>query len=223
MLMLVGEALGKTRIIATVARELSLSLNYFKDGTTLADALRPATRRMAFLTEVDLRPDILDVLVEHRDESLSLLISADEAALRSSDQAELIARLDGFDVHWLGHDYDVAAVCDAARACRRKMLRVSKEELEQAIWDREFVIQYQPKVERGPGDEWLTHEAEALLRWKHPQHGLLGPLEFLPELEAFELMAPVSELVLHEAAQQLLKWRERGWISIPASISHPAC
>ena len=90
------------------------------------------------------------------------------------------------------------------------MLRVSEEELERAIDKKEFLIQYQPKVERSSGEEWLTREAEALLRWRHPEHGVMGPLEFLPELEAFEMMGRVSELVLHEAAQQLVTWREQG-------------
>jgi len=89
-------------------------------------------------------------------------------------------------------------------------LTVSKEELDRAIRNREFVVQYQPKVERGSDTEWLTKEAEALLRWRHPDHGVIGPLEFLPEVEAFGLTGAGSEIVLHEAASQLVKWAEKG-------------
>jgi EAL domain-containing protein (putative c-di-GMP-specific phosphodiesterase class I) len=74
----------------------------------------------------------------------------------------------------------------------------------------EFVLRYQPKVERSAGNEWLTREAEALIRWHHPEHGLIGPLEFLPEAEAFGLMGKLSEFVLKEAARQLIAWRDRG-------------
>ncbi len=58
--------------------------------------------------------------------------------------------------------------------------------------------------------EWQTREVEALIRWRHPVNGLLGPLEFLPEAEAFDLIGPISEFVLFEAGSQLLRWREQG-------------
>jgi EAL domain-containing protein (putative c-di-GMP-specific phosphodiesterase class I) len=90
------------------------------------------------------------------------------------------------------------------------MLRISRQELENAVINREFVIMYQPKVERVTGAEWVTREAESLLRWRHPQHGLLGPLEFLPEVEEFKLIGPVSDFVLHESAAQLSRWRKQG-------------
>ena len=75
-----------------------------------------------------------------------------------------------------------------------------------ALVNREFFLQYQPKVERTGGTEWgtewETREVEALIRWRPPRgHGLRGPLEFLPEAEAFELIGPsFSEFVLYEAA-----------------------
>ena len=56
----------------------------------------------------------------------------------------------------------------------------------------------------------VTKEAEALVRWRHPEHGLLGPLEFLPEVEEFNLIGPVSEYVLRETVDQLVLWREQG-------------
>jgi EAL domain-containing protein (putative c-di-GMP-specific phosphodiesterase class I) len=48
------------------------------------------------------------------------------------------------------------------------------------------------------------------VRWHHPEHGLMGPLEFLPETEAFGLMGNLSEYVLCEATKQMVSWRERG-------------
>ncbi len=90
------------------------------------------------------------------------------------------------------------------------MLRVTHAELRDAIANDELVIQYQPKVERYSGAEWRTREAESLLRWRHPEHGLLGPLEFLPEAEAFGLMGTITERVLAEAAIQLGRWEKKG-------------
>ena len=210
MLMILNEALGKTRTIATVARELSLNLGSFNDAASLTAVARTKTRRLVLLTEADLQPDLIAVLKAHCDDSLSILMCADEKALRSSERASSIAELENVaKVRWVTPGYDVATLLDAARTCRRDMLRLSKDELERALAKGEFLIQYQPKVERSTGNDWLTREAEALLRWKHSQHGILGPLEFLPELEAFDLMGPVSEFVLRETAQQLLTWEQR--------------
>ena len=212
MLMLVRESRGKTRTVADVARELSLNLKFFADGEALGQALAHKSRRIVFLTEADIEPSVLVAMSDlSGDSSLGLIIAADPEALRSSSRAKLVEKFAAFkNVGWIGKEHTVDDLCDAARGCRRGMLRVSEDELERAIEKKEFLIQYQPKVERSSGEEWLTREAEALLRWRHPEHGVMGPLEFLPELEAFEMMGRVSELVLHEAAEQLVKWREQG-------------
>jgi EAL domain-containing protein (putative c-di-GMP-specific phosphodiesterase class I) len=109
------------------------------------------------------------------------------------------------------HDSDVLSA--ALRKCRRRLLKLGKGELEKALVKREFFLQYQPKVERIGGTEWgtewETREVEALIRWRHPEHGLLGPLEFLPEAEAFDLIGPISEFVLFEAANQVNRWAEQ--------------
>lgn len=212
MLMLVAETKGKTRTVADVARELSLNLKYFTNAEGLSAAVAAPVRRILLLTEKDIDPVALLALDKFsHDESLALIVAANREALRSSNRAQLIEQLNKFgNVEWIGNRHSVDDLCDAARSCRRRMLRVSRQELEQAISGREFLIQYQPKVERTNGTEWLTTEAEALIRWRHPQHGLMGPLEFLPELEAFELIGTVSEMVLEEAAAQIVSWREQG-------------
>ena len=212
MLMLVRESKGKSRTVAEVARELSLSLKFFTDSASLDAALKTPVRRILLLVEKDIEPVLVHSVMEFAaDETVAVVVAADREALRSSHRAKLAERLAELgNVEWIGSEHTVDDVCDAARACRRRMLRVSREELEQAIGQREFLVQYQPKVERSNGMEWLTREAEALLRWRHPQHGVMGPLEFLPELEEFGLMGQVSELVLHEAAAQLVKWRGQG-------------
>jgi EAL domain-containing protein (putative c-di-GMP-specific phosphodiesterase class I) len=56
----------------------------------------------------------------------------------------------------------------------------------------------------------VTKEAEALVRWRHPKNGLIGPLEFLPEIEAFGMTGRLTDFVLRKTAAQLKTWRERG-------------
>ncbi len=212
MLMIVSESLGRTQTLIEVARELSLNLCYFRDLAKLDNLMVGQSRRFVLLAEDDVSEGIVASL--HKAEAnarFGLIVCADREALRSSSRAELLEELGEFNnVEWLDPEYDVDSLSNAARKCRRRMLTLGRDELEEAILKRQFFIQYQPKVERNAGTEWLTREAEALIRWHHPEHGLLGPLEFLPEAEAFDLIGPISELVLFEAASQLVKWREQG-------------
>lgn len=212
MLMVTSESVGRTRTLFEVARELSLTPSYFASVETLDKLMTGHARRIVVLTEEDINEGTLASLEKADSHAqFGLIICADREGLRTSNRAELLHRVGGLmNVEWISREYDVDSLCAAARECRRRMLRISKHELEVAIVGQQFVIQYQPKVQRSNGSEWITKEAEALLRWQHPDHGLLGPLEFLPEVEAFDLIGPVSEFVLNEAAAQLVRWRERG-------------
>jgi EAL domain-containing protein (putative c-di-GMP-specific phosphodiesterase class I) len=213
MLLVVSETLGKTRTLIEVARELSLSPTYFAASEFLDKLMSGPARRIVVLTEEELsEPTIASLEKSAGQTPFGLIICADREALRSSSRAELLQRVTEFNnVEFISADFDTDSLCAAARECRRLMLRISKHELEAAVMQRQFIIQYQPKVERNSGSEWITKEAEALIRWRHPEYGMLGPLEFLPEVEAFDLMGPVSEYVLSEAARQLVKWREQGF------------
>jgi len=212
MLFFVSESLARTPTAIQVSRELSLSLNSFSGAPALRKLLGGPVRRIVMLAEQDLSREAIAALDSADGRAqFGLIICANREALRLSDRAELLDKVAEFsNVEWLDAVHNVDTLSHAARECRRRMLRISRKELEEAIINREFVLMYQPKVERNAGTEWLTREAEALLRWRHPQHGLLGPLEFLPEVEAFNLIGPVSDFVLHEAASQLGRWREQG-------------
>ena len=164
------------------------------------------------MTENDVTPEAVRALKGARDRApFGVIVAADRASLRSSKQAELVDKLASYDnIEWIGSNFDFDKLSASARRCRRRMLRISRRELESALDNGEIVLRYQPKVERNSGNEWLTQEAEALIRWHHPEHGLIGPLEFLPEAEAFGLMADLSEFVLREAAKQQVTWRNQG-------------
>ncbi len=80
-------------------------------------------------------------------------------------------------------------------------------ELHRAVDQGEFVLFYQPQVDLRDGS---LAGAEALLRWQHPQRGLLAPAAFLPALEAGPLAATVGSWILDEACAHAAFWRRNG-------------
>jgi EAL domain-containing protein (putative c-di-GMP-specific phosphodiesterase class I) len=191
---------------------MSFTLSFFAKHSTFIELMTGQSRRIVVLTDGDVNDEILRSLSAAEGRApFGIIVAADRASLRSSSQAELLEKLARFEnVEWVGKDFDFDHLSGSARRCRRRMLKVSRQEVEAALEQGEFVLRYQPKVERNSGTEWLTREAEALVRWHHPEHGLMGPLEFLPETEAFGLMGKLSEYVLREATRQLVAWRDRG-------------
>lgn len=85
--------------------------------------------------------------------------------------------------------------------------RLNNIELHRAVDDGEFVLFYQPQIRLSDG---VLTGAEALLRWQHPQRGLLSPAVFLPALESGPLAAVVGFWVLDEACAQAARWRRNG-------------
>lgn len=85
--------------------------------------------------------------------------------------------------------------------------RLNNIELHRAVDDGEFVLFYQPQIRLADG---VLTGAEALLRWQHPQRGLLSPAAFLPALEGGPLAAVVGFWVLDEACAQAARWRRNG-------------
>ncbi|RII20262.1 Cyclic di-GMP phosphodiesterase Gmr [Streptomyces sp. YIM 130001] len=76
-----------------------------------------------------------------------------------------------------------------------------------AALDRsEFFIEYQPLVHLADGS---VSGAEALVRWSHPQHGVLGPDRFIPLAEHTGLIVPLGRWVLEEAVRQTHEWQQR--------------
>ncbi|WP_042425224.1 putative bifunctional diguanylate cyclase/phosphodiesterase [Comamonas granuli] len=85
--------------------------------------------------------------------------------------------------------------------------RLYSLELHRAVDEGEFVLFYQPQIRLADG---VVTGAEALIRWRHPQRGLLSPAAFLPALEGGPLAAVVGYWVLDEACAQAALWRRRG-------------
>ncbi|HUI99768.1 MAG TPA: EAL domain-containing protein [Usitatibacter sp.] len=100
-----------------------------------------------------------------------------------------------------------------ARAVRRLQLETA---LRGALERDEFLLHYQPKFDV-PSDALVGFEA--LLRWRHPELGLLPPAEFVPILEESDLIVGVGEWVLREACRQLSAWAREGLRPLPVAVN----
>jgi diguanylate cyclase (GGDEF)-like protein len=88
--------------------------------------------------------------------------------------------------------------------------------LRHAIDNEEFVLHYQPRLAI---DSLKITGVEALVRWQHPQLGLLGPVEFIPLAEDNGLILPIGEWVLRTACRQNREWQERGFTSLRMGVN----
>ncbi len=80
-------------------------------------------------------------------------------------------------------------------------------QLRHAIKNQEFILYYQPQIDIASG---RVVGVEALIRWEHPETGLMPPDRFIPLAERTGLIIPMGDWVLHEACQQANAWREAG-------------
>ncbi|KPI17025.1 diguanylate cyclase/phosphodiesterase with PAS/PAC sensor(s) [Actinobacteria bacterium OK074] len=119
--------------------------------------------------------------------------------LRSADITMYRAKSAG------GNRYELADPEADARAITRHGLTTA---LPAALDRNEFFIEYQPLVHLGDGS---VSGAEALVRWLHPQHGVLGPDRFIPLAEHTGLIVPLGRWVLDQSVRQARAWqREHG-------------
>jgi diguanylate cyclase (GGDEF)-like protein len=90
-------------------------------------------------------------------------------------------------------------------------------ELRRAIEDGQLLLHYQPKVDAHTG---RILGVEALVRWQHPEHGLVPPGEFIPLAEHTGLIAPLTHYVLDAALAQCRQWRQAGHeLSVGVNVS----
>ncbi len=134
-----------------------------------------------------------------------------EQLLRQADQAMYQAKLAGknhFHIFDTEHDRNVRGY------------HASLERIRTAVAEQEFVLYYQPKVNMRSGE---VIGVEALIRWQHPERGLVPPMVFLPVVEDHPLGVELGEWVIDTALSQLNLWQQAGLqlsLSINISANH---
>ncbi|ACL72932.1 diguanylate cyclase/phosphodiesterase with PAS/PAC and Chase sensor(s) [Thioalkalivibrio sulfidiphilus HL-EbGr7] len=129
-----------------------------------------------------------------------------EQLLRQADQAMYQAKLAGKGRY---HVFDA----ELDRSVRTH--HESLERIRSAFENDEFVLHYQPKVNMRSG---AVIGAEALIRWQHPDKGLLPPGDFLPVIEDHPLAIELGEWVITRALQQMASWQTAGLV-LPVSVN----
>ncbi|MDD2880008.1 MAG: EAL domain-containing protein [Rhodoferax sp.] len=134
-----------------------------------------------------------------------------DTLLRHADQAMYVAKQTGRNRY---HRFDVLQDIQQ-ESVQQTLARVS-----QAIVDNELLLYYQPKVNLRTGD---VVGFEALLRWQHPQDGMIPPLSFLPLVEQSDVIVAIGEWVIEQALKQLALWQQQGqtWpVSVNIAARH---
>jgi diguanylate cyclase (GGDEF)-like protein/PAS domain S-box-containing protein len=132
-------------------------------------------------------------------------VDADQL-MRHADQAMYVAKQAGKNRY---HLFDTAQ--DDAIKIQRKSL----EAIRSALDNHQFVLHYQPKINMRTG---TVIGLEALIRWQHPERGLLQPNEFLSVIENHSMGIKVGEWVLNTVMTQISLWQETG-LNLPVSTS----
>lgn len=91
-----------------------------------------------------------------------------------------------------------------------------ENDLRRALVRNEFTLFFQPEIDVQDGS---LEGLEALIRWNHPERGLVGPLEFIPVAEDSGLILPIGEWVLRAACRQNREWQDAGLPAVPVSVN----
>ncbi|MCL1486206.1 MAG: EAL domain-containing protein [Marinobacter sp.] len=134
-------------------------------------------------------------------------VDADQL-VRHADQAMYVAKESGKNRY---HLFDTAQD-DAVKEQRKSLAAIRS-----ALDNKQFVLYYQPKVNMRTG---TVTGVEALIRWQHPERGLLNPIAFLPVIEKHAMNIEMGEWVIDTALAQISQWQNLGFsLSINISIN----
>jgi diguanylate cyclase (GGDEF)-like protein len=143
--------------------------------------------------------------------SIGIAVFPDDAQdekqlLDNADAAMYAAKAAGKNAHRF---HDPAATVSTAGSM------IDLRDLRGALERGEFELFYEPKMDR-QGE--ILVGVEALIRWRHPRRGLVGPAEFIAIAERFGLILTIGRWVIDDACRQIRAWRDLGW-RIPVAIN----
>ncbi|HKK15928.1 MAG TPA: EAL domain-containing response regulator [Gammaproteobacteria bacterium] len=161
--------------------------------------------------------EILRFLADEKSNAALLLVSGMD--VRTLHTAERLAK--SLNLNILGSMQKPIMLDDFDTIIEKGMKsgsQISAERLKAAIYDRELFLLYQPKLSLRE-DKITLEGVEALVRWQHPEKGVIPPFEFIPLAEETGLIAPLTEYVLDEALEQVNKWQTDHGLTLDVSVN----
>lgn len=174
-------------------------------GETVDDRLRAVREAVAAPVEIEGRSFQVTCSMgvaaypEHGRNATELLARADVAMYRAKE---------------IGRDAMQVFTAEMANRAHEKLER--QEELRHALANSELFLQYQPQMELATGRIFAV---EALIRWRHPERGLVGPGDFIPLAEETGLIGPIGDWTLRAACRQNKAWQVSGLPPIVVSVN----
>lgn len=177
-------------------------ITHARDAACIADKVLQAIRQPHHLAEHDLHLTASIGIVSYPDDGADA-----ETLLKNADFAMYQAKDAGRD------NYQFFKPDLNLRAIERQSLQSS---LRQAVQHQEFSLHYQPKLSLQTG---AIRGVEALIRWRHPQTGLIPPEQFIPVAEECGLIVPIGRWVLREACRQARAWLDAGLAPMNVAVN----
>ena len=174
-------------------------------GETVADRLQAVRDAVAEPVEIEGRSFQITCSMgvaaypEHGRNATELLARADAAMYRAKE---------------IGRDAMEVFTAELANRAHEKLER--QEELRRALAQGELFLQYQPQMDLSTGRIFAV---EALIRWKHPERGLVPPGDFIPLAEETGLIGPIGDWTLRAACRQNKAWQLSGLPPIVVSVN----
>ncbi|AHF07084.1 diguanylate cyclase [Desulfitobacterium metallireducens DSM 15288] len=158
------------------------------------------------------KPFVLEEQELYISSSIGIAIASDkvldaQTILRHADLAMYKAKENGKNRYWI---YEMNM---SIQAQNRLTL---EQRLRKALERDEFVLYYQPQVDVTKGK---ILGMEALIRWKHPEEGLIPPMKFIPIAEETGLILPIGEWVLRTAIAQNITWQKEGFPALRIAVN----
>lgn len=172
------------------------------------DAAIVARRMLRAVAE----PHSIDLRDLHVTTSIGVSVFPDDGAdaetlIKNADTAMYQAKENG------RQSYQFFKPAMNVRAVERQFI---EESLRRALEQREFALHFQPKINLRTG---AITGAEALIRWKHPDRGMISPAQFIPIAEDSGLIRPIGKWVLREACAQARAWVDAGLPTISMAVN----
>jgi diguanylate cyclase (GGDEF)-like protein/PAS domain S-box-containing protein len=201
----ISRVAGSSRVARFGGDEFALFLNDIKD---ISSATRVANRIQDELQ----KPVNIDGHELYTSASIGIALSASgyeraEDILRDADSAMYRAKATGRAHAEIFDDEMHKTVTEVLQL---------ESDLRVAVEEEQFMIYYQPIV--SAADSWITG-AEALIRWNHPEQGLISPMDFIPIAEEIGLISTIGEWVLKTACAQNKTWQDAGYPNLLMKVN----